>query len=311
MPVVTAEVLELTYAGIKTEFDDAYIKRKESAEWQFIATEIPTTLPTQNYAWLGRGAVMKLWNDRAEEQGVYESVYQLSDQTWVAELPIDKRILEDDQYGILMKRAQELGWEPVRHWNELAYTGIANGFTTVCSDGQYFFDSNHQQGLSPVQSNVTTALLSDAALTTAEAAMMAYKDDKGKPLGIVPDLLVVGPPNARLGTDLTHSEVVVHVPGDGAVGAGANAYTPYGNYWKGRYRVVVSPYLTTQWTLMDTSKPIKPIIMQNRSDVPMEFLTDMLEPNARMRREFKFQVQGRYAQGYGIWQLAYGSTGGG
>lgn len=56
MPVVTSDILELTLAGIKTEFDQAYIKRQEDADWKLISTAVPTTLPTQNYAWLGRGA---------------------------------------------------------------------------------------------------------------------------------------------------------------------------------------------------------------------------------------------------------------
>ena len=315
MPVVTSDILELTLAGIKTEFDQAYIKRQEDADWKLIATEIPTTLPTQNYAWLGRGAVMEEWKDRAVEQGVFESTYQLSDKTWVADLVVDRKAIEDDQYGLLMLRGQELGGEPVRHWDELAYTGLPLGFTTMCYDGQYFFDAEHQQGDSPIQSNISTALLSDAALTTAEATMMAYRDDKNKPLAIKPNLLVVGPSQARMGADLLGSEVIVHVPGDGAVGAGATAYTPYNNYFKGRYRLHVSPYLTgayaNYWMLLDTTKVIKPILIQNRSDVPVTFETDMIEPGARLRGKYNIFVRGRYVQGYGLWQTAFGSTGAG
>lgn len=316
MPVVDSEILELTLAGIKTEVDAAYVLANPMARWPLIATEMPTTLPTQNYAWLGRGAVMKQWKDRAIAQGVFQATMALSDLTWVAELDIDRQTLEDDQYGLLMKRAAELGSEPVRHWDELAYQGLANGFTSICSDGADFFSASHSQSNSGTQSNITSSPLSDQALQTAEQTMGSLLDDQGKPLGVKPNVLVVGPAKSRLAADLTDSDVVVHVPGDGSVSTGATAYTPYSNYFKGRYRVVVSEYLingaagnfANNWFLLDSSRAVKPLIMQSRSDVPITYETDLLEPAARMKGEFKFQIRGRYVQGYGLWQLAYGSN---
>jgi len=315
VPVVTSDILALTVAGLKTEFDQAYLLRQQTAEWKYIATEIPTTLPIQNYGFLGRGAVMEQFKDRAREQEVNEFTYNLADNTYNANLVIDRKAIEDDQYGLLMMRVRMLGEEPVRHWNELAYNGLPLGFTTNGYDGSTFFSTSHQEGLSPTQSNKGVAVLSDAALQTAEAAMMAYVDDKGKPHEIVPDTLVVGPSNARLATDLTGSEIIVQMPGAGTAGTGATAYTPYNNYFKGRYRVVVSPYLigsaAANWFLIDTKKVIKPIIIQSRSDVPIVVETDMLDGHARIREKYSFRARGRYVQGFGLWQTAYGSTGAG
>lgn len=311
--IVDSDVLALTFAGLKTEFDAAYIQRQQAATWNYIATEIETTLPTQQYGWLGRGAVMEEFHDRLRAQEVNESTYALTDKTYKGGLPIQRRTLEDDQYGLLVLRVKDMAGEPVRHWNELAYQGIANGFTTLCSDGQFFFDTDHSQGASGVQSNHGVAILSDSALQAAEAAMMAFVDDKGKPLEIVPDTLVVGPSNGRLATDLTGSEIVVHMPGEGTASTGATAYTPYNNYFKGRYRVVVSPYLigpsAAYWSLLDTKRTVKPIIIQSREDVPITIETDMLDGAAKMKELYTFAARGRYVQGYGLWQTAYGSVG--
>ena len=58
-----------------------------------------------------------------------------------------------------------------------------------------------------------TAYASKAALTmdnvmTARAAMMAYKGENGEPLGIVPNLLVVGPSLEKAARDVTDAAVL-------------------------------------------------------------------------------------------------------
>lgn len=315
MAVVNSDILYLTYAGIKTEFDAAYAKAQEEARWKAIADEIPTTLPIQNYAWLGRGALMQEFKDEAPEQSLREDAYSIADKIYKANLTIWRRSLEDDQYGILLKRARELAGEAVRHWNQLAFLALANGFSATCYDGASFFNSSHQEGLSPVQSNLTSASLDDATLQKAEWAMRSFVDDKGIPLEIEPDTLVVGPALARVASDLTGSPVVVSRSTDSAT-----ATVPFENYFQGRYKVVVSPYLINgmfngveysaayNWFLLDTSRGVKPIVIQNRQDVPIALETDMDQPSAKIKERFNVTVRGRYAQGYGLWQTAYGSS---
>jgi phage major head subunit gpT-like protein len=312
MAVVTSDLLLLTTAGVKTEFMNAYLESEEQADWKEIASEIPTTLPIQNYAWLGRGAVMRKFPDEAEAQSVREIDYKLADILYKGEMQIERKALEDDQYGMVMARARQLGQEPTRHWNELAYLGLALGFTTPCYDGQYFFNNNHQEGGSPIQINVTNQPLSDPALEAAATAMMAYVDDKGKPMRIKPDTLVVGPALERRAWNLVGQPTVVAPVGSGAAGAGATASTPYTNYFHGRYRLVVNPYLVGiyayNWFLLDTRREIKPIVIQSRSDVPITLETDMDQPSARIKEVYNFTARGRYVQGYGLWQTAFGSN---
>lgn len=312
MATVTSDLLLLTQAGIKTVFNEAYIAAKETAKWPIIATEIPTTLPIQKYAWLGRGALMRAFTDEVAAQSIAENNYTMADIIYKGNLPIDRRILEDDQYGLLMADVRNLAAEPVRHWNQLAYQGLGNGFSALCYDGFSFFNAGHTQGQSGVQSNLTSASLSDAALQLAEESMMSYVDDKGVPLEITPNTLVVGPSLARKASDLTGSSIQVTRVGDGTAGTGATAASNFKNYFEGRYNVVVSPYLIGayqyNWFLLDCSRGIKPIVMQSRSDVPITTETDMDEPTAKIKDIYQFTVRGRYVQGYGLWQTAFGSS---
>src|ERR1041385_3206661 len=189
MGVVTSDILALTVAGLRTDFDAAYQQGTVNADWQIIASEIPTTLPIQNYGHLGRGALMREFIERLERQGVNPYTYALADKIYKGAMSIERKALEDDQYFLLAMRVRALGREPVRHWNQLAYEGLALGFTSLCYDGQYFFDTDHAESGSN-QSNRGTSALSDAALEVAEKTMMDFVDDKGVPLEIKPDTLV-------------------------------------------------------------------------------------------------------------------------
>jgi phage major head subunit gpT-like protein len=62
----------------------------------------------------------------------------------------------------------------------------------------------------------------------ARAAMMAFKDDEGKPLGVKPTTLICGPSNESAGLKLLNSEY----------GEGGES-----NEWKGTATLIVSPYL--------------------------------------------------------------------
>src|ERR1051326_191725 len=308
MAVVTSDLLLLTLAGLRTEFDGAYQKAQENPDWRLVATELETTLPSQDWVYLGHGAVMRQFTDEAEDQSVNSTKYTLSDIIYKGRLKIQRKMLEDDQYSLLMKRVRAMAQEPVRHWNQLAYQGLVNGFTTKGPDGQNFFASTHAES-GTNQSNTTTNTLSDANLETAVVAMMAYQNDKGLPMEIKPDTLVVGPKLSRRAWNLIAQDVVVKLPGDGTAGSGATAYTPYGNYFNGRFKLVVNPYITGfQWFLMDTSREVLPILMQSRSDVPITLESDMDQPMARMQEEYRFDARGRYVQGYGLWQTCYGSN---
>lgn len=61
------------------------------------------------------------------------------------------------------------------------------------------------------------------------------------------------------------------------------------------------------WFLIDSSKPIKPIIFQTRKAYKLEAMMDDKDPNVFMRKEFIYGVDARVNAGYALPQLAYGS----
>lgn len=59
------------------------------------------------------------------------------------------------------------------------------------------------------------------------------------------------------------------------------------------------------WYLLDTSKILKPFIVQKRRDYSFIAKTDLASENVFTNNEFVFGVDGRLNVGFGLWQQAY------
>ena len=63
----------------------------------------------------------------------------------------------------------------------------------------------------------------------------------------------------------------------------------------------------TPWFLLCTNRPLKPLIHQERRAPQFVALDKIDDPNVFMKKQFLYGTDARWATGYGLWQLAYGS----
>jgi phage major head subunit gpT-like protein len=133
--------------------------------------------------------------------------------------------------------------------------------------------------------------------------MMKFKDDRGRTLGIVPDLLVVPPDLQWTAMELLNSTYYADL-----IAAGEGEQKLAKNVLKGKLDQLVSPYLTdtNNWFVLCTRGIIKPVIFQSRIPVEFEALEGESE-SGFMRDQYIYGVRARYNAGYGPWQMAYGS----
>ncbi|TBU75202.1 Mu-like prophage major head subunit gpT family protein [Phytopseudomonas daroniae] len=61
------------------------------------------------------------------------------------------------------------------------------------------------------------------------------------------------------------------------------------------------------WYLLDTTRVLKPLILQKRKPYNFVTLDKETDENVFMRKEFIYGVDARLNAGYGLWQLAYAS----
>lgn len=63
----------------------------------------------------------------------------------------------------------------------------------------------------------------------------------------------------------------------------------------------------TAWYLLDTTRIMKPMILQTRKNYNFVSMDKETDDNVFMRKEYVYGVDGRLNAGYGLWQLAYSS----
>jgi phage major head subunit gpT-like protein len=297
MPLTRSDVPNLLEDGLKTVFFEAL--EATIGDYERVATIVPSESDEEDYPWLGAVPGVREFTDERMPLGILEHHYTIKNKTWESSIAVERAAIEDDKYGQIKLRVQSLAREVKRHVDELVFTLLKNGFAATCYDGQYFFDTDHAEGESGTQSNKGTSALDATALQAAITAIMKFKDDRGKLLGVVPDLLVVPPDLQWTAMELLES---TYWPGSQTNNKIAS------NVLKGKLDLVVSPYLTdsTDWFVLSTKGVVKPVLLQSRT--PIEFAA--LEADSEsgfMRDQYIYGVRARYNAGYGLWQMAYGS----
>ena len=304
MALSNGDISALLLAGLKTQFFQTY--KTQKADWDSLATLIPSDKDTEHYAWLGALPGVHEFLDERQVGEFSEYEYQIKNRTWESTVAIERTAIEDDQYGQVSLRVKALATEAKQHIDILTLGLLAGGFVNNCYDATPFFNAGHPQSKnSPfagqTQSNVDVQPLSSNALQSAVTQMRRTLNDQGRPMQITPDTLVVPPELEWEAWQLLHSAFYPDLLTAGSQQLAANP-------WQGMLRLVVSPYLTntTNWFLLDTKRAVRAVVLQMRRD----FEFSALETNSEegfLRDRFLYGVRARYNVGYGDWRCAFGA----
>ncbi|MGE5607420.1 MAG: Mu-like prophage major head subunit gpT family protein [Bacteroidota bacterium] len=295
--IINQAALQSIYRGFKTIFNMALQAAKPL--YTKVATEVPSSTKSEEYKWLGKIPKMREWVGDRVIQNLGAHDYTIKNKDWEVTIGVDRNDIEDDTIGVYTPLIQSMAESANSHPDEIVFGLLPKGFTETCYDKKKFFASDHPVGKAK-QSNLTDAPLSHTAYAAARAAMMSLTDEEGKPLNIVPNLLVVPPALEDMGRKILMAELMVD---------GEKVVT---NTYKGTAELLVVPWLAanpTQWFLMDVSKPIKPLIFQRRMKPEFVALDQPNDENVFMKKEIVYGTDSRDNAGFGLWQLAYGSTG--
>ena len=300
--LVNKATIAAVFITLKTTFLNAFDTAPST--WQKTAMLVPSGSSQNDYTWLSRFPQMRKWIGDKVIKVLEAFKYTIVNDDWEATVAVDRNDIEDDNLGIYAPQAQMAGWSAAQLPDEIVATLKNNAFANLCYDGQYFYDDDHEVAGSSV-SNLGTAALSAADNTNAAAsygaarlAVMGYKDDEGRPLGLIPDVLEVPPALEATGKMLLENDKYLD-----------DKPNPY----KGTARLEVNPRLTsaTAWFLHVTSMPVKPFVYQERKKPVFVEQTTEASDDVFNRKEFKFGAEARAAGGYAFWQMSYGSTGAG
>lgn len=270
---------------------------------------------SETYNFLGQSPVMREWISSRQAKGFTGQGVTIVNKHYEATIEVRKVDVRRDKTPQLRARMEEFADRAQTHWASLLSTLLLNGPSTVCYDGQFYFDTDHSEGDSGTQSNDITVDISalpaavhgvvtapsveemQQTILTTIAQIMSFKDDRGEPMN----------ENAR------RFMVIVPVPlylvAVAAVSTLATAALQQNlnpNIIAGlTVDVQMNPRLT--WTdsfaVFRTDSPIKGLIRQTEQEVELKAKAE--------GSEFEFDndawqlgIDAWRGSGYGYWQRA-------
>ena len=231
--------------------------------------------------------------------------FSLSKKDWEASLVIDRDDLRFSP-DVVRPGIEQLAGAYPRHIRDYAKTLFAAGFTSLAYDGQYFFDTDHDNGAGGSISNKSTAVFSVSAWETAEAAMNTLVDpDSGESLEVGWTDIYFGP-GAESAVDAVFNAAMYDSDGAGTVLPNPH----YNKIPKERQHKLKSLGSSAKWFLTDESKPIKPLMLKIIKAVELIRKDNPSDWNMFNQKRAIYGIDSEDNAGYAFWELAYGSTAG-
>jgi phage major head subunit gpT-like protein len=111
-----------------------------------IAMMVPSEGRSVDYKFLGDFPMMREWVGERVIKDLSAFHYELVNKDYEATVEVDRNDIQDDQIGVYTPMIQGLGQAAKVHPDVLIFALLKLGFSTICYDGQYFFDTDHPVG---------------------------------------------------------------------------------------------------------------------------------------------------------------------
>jgi phage major head subunit gpT-like protein len=219
---ITPSFMRAFSVGVDTRFNQRFAAIQPT--YQRFSMVVNSTTRENAYPKLSELPGIREWIGDRVVHSLSASSFTIVNRTFEETLGISREDIEDDQFGLFNTSVDMLAQDAAEFPDLLTYGLLKRGNVEKCSDGQYFFDTDHQ---------------------TYDAS--------------------------------------------GAVVSASNFGGGTG----------------TPWYLFDVSRPLRPLIFQNRRSFQLTAKTALDDDNVFKAREFQWGVDGRCNVGFGPWQLAY------
>ncbi|MBU6141293.1 MAG: Mu-like prophage major head subunit gpT family protein [Proteobacteria bacterium] len=295
------------------------LEQKSGMDWvDALSNYFTSDQESETYKWLGQVPVMREWIGGRQAKGFTTNGLTIENKHFEATLEIPLVDLRRDKTGQIKVRVNELADRTNSHWAQLLSKLIINAESTICYDGQYFFDSDHTDGKSGVQSNKLELDLTEfveqidggkvgTATSPSEAAfrlavlktiqqILSFKDDQGEPMNEnASQFLVVVP------TSLWYiAKTAMAVPL--SVGGSTNAIKVLDEV---NISIAQNPRLSwsDKFAVFRTDSSVKPFIRQEEEGVKLKAIAEGSELEFKHDKHW-YGVDTWRNVGYGFWQHA-------
>ncbi|MFN1515310.1 Mu-like prophage major head subunit gpT family protein [Vibrio owensii] len=147
MALTEAQVIEALFASMNA----AFVRGVEAAkpQWNTVASEVPSSGASNLYGWLKDLPEIKEWVGDRQLADIGKHGYQVLNKTFESSISVKREDVEDDQIGQYSIIAQRFGDQSAVFPDKLSFALLVAGFSTLCYDGQNFFDTDHPLETTP------------------------------------------------------------------------------------------------------------------------------------------------------------------
>lgn len=243
-------------ASLFTGFQGHYNRGLALADqtWKKFADVIPSSAAIEEYPVLMAGGQMREWiGDRQvnELDGLKITVRNISFERTIS---VDRQNLEDDRIGYYGTLFQTEGVAAGNLWPKLATEALT--MPATWADGAPFFGS--RRFYKATINNLIEANLSLEQYLVARARMMQFRDAGGNPLGLIPNVLMVGATQEAAARTILEAALV------------AEEGVAVTNVWAKSAELVINPFLVgdyaSDWYLCCTNRGMMPVVVQQRKN---------------------------------------------
>jgi len=267
--------LENLRVSFRQDFQGAF--DRAPTYYQELCTTIPSGGRANVYGFLQQQMKLREWVGPRDIRALEESDFRVVNRKFQESIEVRREDIEDDTLQVYSGMLfPQLGEATRKFPDQLLRDQLQSnaGAGPTAFDGLSMFSTARDYGGGTID-NLDTAALTADNLEAAWAKMASYVDMDGEPLGAMGNTLFVAPQLRREAEEITSAATRFDVAGGSYAGSRDNVLSNWG------IRVIVVPELANEpgiWYLADTSKPIKPVIFQERTSPELVSRTDLDDP---------------------------------
>lgn len=141
MAIITPALIKGLSTGFQKHFQDGL--ESAPSEYSKIATVVQSTTASNTYGWLGQFPNFREWIGDRVINDMAAHGYSITNKLWESTVGVKRTDIEDDNIGIYAPLFNEAGRASAALPDELVFDLLNKGASTLCYDGQNFFDTDH------------------------------------------------------------------------------------------------------------------------------------------------------------------------
>lgn len=297
---ITTQSLTSAKRGLQKIFDAAY-QGITDMWWMQLALRTNSTGSDEEYHWLGAVPGLKELVGEIQIQNLLRHGFTIKNREWEDTVGIKRKDIERDRLGIYTPLIQAMAEAAAYQPGELVASLLVDGFSTPDYTGSNFFTTGKKAHAKATAFDtiVGNKKFSQTNFRLARKLLVGRLNAEKRAMRLGKDLVLVVSP--------TYQSEALEV-------TMADKFGTTTNVDRGTARTLVLPELLAlnaehHWFLIEAGNAMKAFIVQKEVEPQQAMVTDPNDSHVVKFQEFIYQVYARHNAGYGLPELAVGSTG--